>query len=306
MSSKRILRMVVLFPVLICLFFISGLLALGQRRGEKIEGPPPKLKVELQLYKRQYLVGEPIWVNCKVTNIGDKAGKFYFENVDALRIMDSKGTAYQCSTFIERVPFTIRPGQVVEKESDLLYYYGIPENKFKLYNYLPSEKYSIYYELSHCVGSETYKINAKSPIDTFQVAEPGGDELKALNLLRESNNLLIEKKTEQAIQKLDQVSKNFPTSNYLPLALFRKIVIYRIYYEDFDKAEALSYDLIKRFPGSREAIRSVEEISAVHQIKKDKKGLVNAMNELIKKYPNTEISSEAEKQLKQVKDKDFK
>jgi len=305
MFGKKLLRMLVLFPVFISLFFISVLLASGQRRGEKIEGPPPILKVELQLNEKQYLVGEPIWVNCKVTNKGDKPGKFYFENVDALRITDSKGVAYQCSIAIERVPFTIRPGQVVEKESDLLYYYGIPENKFKLYNYLPSEKYSIYYELSHCVGSETYKIYAKSPIDTFQVVEPGGDELKALNLLRESNNLLMEKKTEQAIHKLDQLSKIFLTSNYLPLALFRKIIIYRIYFEDFDKAEALSYDLIKRLPTSREAIRAVEVISAIYQNKKDKKGFWNAMNDLIKKYPDTDISREAEKQLEQVKDKDF-
>ena len=194
MFGKKVLRILALFTVFLSFFFILILLASGQRRGEKVEGEPPQLRVEIELNKREFLVGEPIWANCRVTNIGDKAGKFYFENVDALKITDSKGVAYQCSIAIERVPFTIKPGQVVEKESDLLYYYGIPENKFKLYNYLPSEKYSIYYELSHFVGSETYKIYAKSPIDTFQVVEATGDEIKALNLLRESNNLLIEKK----------------------------------------------------------------------------------------------------------------
>jgi len=292
--------------VVLVVYFLLSSLGMGHGRGEKIEGKPPILKAELQLYKRQFLVGEPIWVNCKVTNIGDKAGKFYFDNVDALIIKDLKGTAYQCSIAIERVPFTIKPGQVVEKESDLLYYYGIPENKFKPYNYLPPEKYSIYYELNHSVGLDTSNVYAKSEIDTFQVLAAEGNELKALNLLQESNNLLIEKKTEQAIMNLDQLIKNYPTSSYLSLALFRKIIIYRIYFEDFDKAEALSYDLVKRFPHSREAIRAVEEVSAIYQIKKDKNGFQNAMTNLIRKYPDSDISKEAEKQMQQVKDKDFK
>jgi hypothetical protein len=99
--------------------------------------------------------------------------------------------------------------------------------------------------------------------------------------------------------------KNFPTSRYLALSLLRKTSIYRIYLEDINKAKEFCYDLIKKYPATREAIRAVEVISAIYQTKKDKKGFVNAMNDLIKKYPDSDISREAEKQVEQVKDKDF-
>lgn len=306
MFNKRILRIPILFSVLISFLFISVLLASGQRRGEKTEGKPPILKAEIQLYKKQYLISEPIWVNCRVTNIGDKAGKFYFENVDALIITDSKGITYQCSTAIERVPITIKPGQVLEKESDILWSYGIPENKFKGHRYLPLGKYNICYELNHSVGSEAYKIYTKSQVDSFQVLEAQGDELKALNLLRESHNSFINKNTEMAINELNQLIKDFPKSIYVPVCLLEEVSLYRIDLEDFNTAESLCYDLIRNYPISREAVRAVEEVSAIYQIKKEKNGFLNSMNDLIRKYPDSDISKEAEKQIRQVNDKDFK
>jgi hypothetical protein len=65
------------------------------------------------------------------------------------------------------------------------------------------------------------------------------------------------------------------------------------------------YDLIKRFPDSREAVQAVGSIVLTYLYKKDKQGFINAMNDLIKKYPNTDIAKEAQNHLRYMKDKDF-
>lgn len=293
MLKKKIFRLSAIVALLLCSTVLISL-AMGQRRGEKIEGNPPQLKIELQLFKTQYLLREPIWARCKVTNVGREPGKFYFDNLDALVIMDSKGKVYPCSIAIERVPITIKPGQTLEKEGNLLGYYGLPENKFRIQRYLPPEKYVGYYELDQAIGSEKYKVYAKSQIDTFEVLEPIGDELKAMNLLKESHDLRIQKKDKESLEKLKELVQKYPKSRYYLSALLMTA----------GSLEAW-YDLIKRFPDSREAVQAVGSIVLTYLYKKDKQGYIDAMNNLIKKYPNTDIAKEAEKQLKYMKDKDF-
>jgi hypothetical protein len=293
MLKKKILGFCVVIAILFCFAALVSL-AMGQRRGEKIEGNPPKLKIEVQLFEQQYLLREPIWTRCKVTNTGTEPGKFYFENLDALVIKDSKGEVYPCSIAIERVPITIKPGQTLEKEGNLLGYYGVPEDKFRIQRYLPPEKYIIYYELNQAVGSKKYRVYAKSQIDTFEIVEPKGDEAQAMNLLKESFNLLIQKNHKESQEKLKELIQRFPKSEYYLTALLMTA----------GSLEAW-HDLIKRFPDSREAVQAVGSIALTYEYKKDKQGFINAMNDLIKKYPNTDIAAEAQNHLTYMNDKDF-
>jgi len=294
MLEKKIFRIIVLVAILMfCIFFIS--LAMGQRGREKIEGNPPQLRIELQLFKTQYLQCEPIWAKCRVTNIGTEPGKFYFENLDALIIKDSTGMVYPCNTAIDRVPITIKPGQTLEKEDNLLGYYGVPENKFKIHRYLPSGQYIIYYELNQTVWSDKYKVYAKSQSDTFEVLEPNGDELKAMNILKESYDLQIQKKDKESLEKLKELIRKYPNSSYYVYALLRSSGSL----EDW-------YDLIQRFPESREAIQAIGSIALTYEYKKDKRGFIDTMNGLVKKYPNTDIAKEAENCLTQMSDRDFR
>jgi len=294
MLKKKIFR---LFAIVAILYFSTVFIsfAMGQRRGEKIKGNPPKLKIELQLLKTQYLLRESIWARCKVTNVGAEPGKFYFDNLDALVIMDSKGKVYPCSIAIERIPVTIKPGQTLEKEGNLLGYYGVPETKFRIQRYLPPEKYAVYYELNQTVGSEKYKVYARSQIDTFEVLEPKDDELKAMNLLKESYDLRIQKKDKESLEKLKELVQKYPKSRYCLYALLKTA----------GSLEAW-YDLIKRFPDSRVAVQAVGSIALTYLYKKDKQGYIDAMNNLIKKYPKTDIAKEAETHLRHMRDKDFK
>jgi hypothetical protein len=294
MLGKRTLTLFALLLFSISYLSVLVVSGLGQRRGEKIEGNPPKLKIELQLFKPQHLLREPIWARCKVTNVGTKPGKFYFDNLDALVIKDSKGEVYPCSIAIERVPITIKPGESLEKEGDLLGYYGVSENKFRLHRYLPPEKYIVYYELNQAVGSEKYKVYAKSQVDSFEVLLPMGDELSAMNLLKESYEFFMQRKWQESTNKMREIFQKYPKSRYAPFALLRTANTLQEFYK-----------LIEDYPTSMEAVRAVPGIADIFKRKKDKAGYIDAMNNLMKKSPNSDISKEAEKQLKQVKDKDF-
>jgi len=292
------------FLTLVFLFFCCVLtsLAIGQRRGEKIEGKPPKLEIGLELFKTKYLLREPIWARFKVTNVGSEAGKFYFDNVDALVIKDSKGEVYPCSVYIERFAITIKPEQTLEKQSNILQYYGTPENKFKIHRYLPPEKYSVYYELNHCVGSDSYRVKAKSKTHTFEISDPKGDELKAMNLLKESHDLFIEKKYNEAISALNKIIEHYPKSVYAPYALLEVSSIYNLALEDSAKALEIYRRLINDFPNSGEAIARLSSLIYYYKTKPDKPGLITYLNDLIKKHPDTEVAKEAQKELAKLKE----
>lgn len=301
--SKRILTLC--FLLLFFIFYLSVLVVsgLGQRRGGEIEGSPPELRLELELFKKQYLFREPIWARFKVTNIGDGAGKFYFSNIDALVITDSVGIVYPCSIAIERVAITISPGQTLEKMSNILLYYGIGEDKFRIHRYLPPGRYTIYYELNQFVGSDAYKVYAKSQIDTFQVLEPKGTELEAMSLLKKSYDLFIEKKYNECITKLDQIIQEYPQSNYAPYALFQKVSMYKIgAIPDLDKTISSYYQMLNSYPDSREAVQVLSYLVHYYKTKPDEPGLINYLNDLIKKHPGTAVAKEAQKELAKLEE----
>lgn len=254
------------------------------RRAEEI-GKPPKLEAKLVLYKNEYLLREPIWVKVQVKNVGDKSGKFYFVNIDGLVIKDTNGKIYPCNVAIERNPITINPVQTLEKEFDILTWYGVKEDSFWVRYYLPPEKYVVFYQVENDVQSESY---------SFSIMEPKGDELKAMNLLKESHDLRIQKKHKQSLEKFKELVQKYPKSRYYLYALLQTA----------GSLEAW-HDLIKRFPDSREAVQAVGSIALTYEYKKDKQGFINAMKGLTKNYPNTGVATEAENRLKQMKDKDF-
>lgn len=301
--SKKTLT---LFSLFLFFSFYSSLLVvsgLGQRRGGEIQGNPPELRIELELFKKQYLLREPIWARFKVTNIGDEAGKFYFSNVDALVIADSAGVVYPCSIAIERVAITISPGQTLEKASNLLLYYGIGEDKFRIHRYLPPGRYTIYYELNQWVGSDAYKVYAKSQIDTFHVLQPKGTELKAMSLLKKSYDLSIEKKYNECLKKLNQIIEEHPQSNYAPYALFQKVSMYKIgAIPDLDKTIGSYYQMLNTYPNSREAVQVLSYLLHYYKTKPDIPGLINYLNGLLKRHPNTRVAEEAQKELAKIKE----
>jgi hypothetical protein len=295
----------VIGAVIVFLFWCISLVsfAMGQRRSENIENNPPQLRIELQLFKTKYLLREPIWVRCTVTNVGKESGKFYFENLDALTIKDSKGVAYPCSMAIDRVPVTIKSGESLEKEGNLFdYYYGVPEDKFRVFRYLPPEQYKVYYELNQTVGSDKYKVYAKSQSDTFEVMLPKGSEVKVMNLLQEARDLFVEKKYAESISKLNTLVEDYPKSAYAPCALHEKVAIYRIgAIKDLDMTIESYNQMVNSYPNSREAVEVLSSLVHYYETKPDPQGLVSCLSDLIKKYPDTAVAKAAQNQLAKVK-----
>jgi len=74
--NNKIRNLLFLITFLILSIFVITTLAIGQR-GRDL-GKPAQLRAELELYKKEYLLREPIIVNMKVTNIGKEEGWLYF------------------------------------------------------------------------------------------------------------------------------------------------------------------------------------------------------------------------------------
>lgn len=266
-------------------FFSSCAHAQRVRNIEEIQ-KPPELEAELILYKNEYLLREPIWIKVQATNVGKETGKFHFVTFDGLVIKDSKGTRYEANITWEYSPISIKPNETRERELEVsLAGYGLPEDSFHVRWYLPPERYSVFYRLREDVESE---------VCSFVISTPTGDELKAMNSLKESYDLFIQRKWEESTSKMRGIFQKYPKSKYAPFALLRTA----------DSSQEL-YKLIEDYPNSRESVRAVSGIADIFKRGKDKVGFIGAMNGLTKRFSNTDIAKEAEQQLKQVKDKDF-
>jgi hypothetical protein len=286
MLGRRLCWGFVLMSVaLVELILVSGRAQAQGRSGGGNIGTPPQLEAQLIMYNDEYLVREPIPVKIQVSNVGEEAGQFYFVTFDGLVIEDAEGKEYPSNILLQYSPITIKSGDTLEQEFDILSAYGLPEDSFHVRWYLPPERYTVYYSL---------RKDAKSEACTFVVSLPEGDELKAMNLLKESHDLRIQRKDEESLDKLKELVGKYPKSRYYLCALLKSA----------GNLEAW-HDLIERFPNSREAVRAVGSIALTYLYRKDKQGYVGAMNDLIKQHPDSDIASEAEKHLKQMRDKDF-
>lgn len=253
-----------------------------------------KLKSNIKLYKKSYLLREPIRIRISVSNEAEQKKKVNFATGDALVIIDSKGTPYPSNIHISRIGLTeINPGDTIEEEINLSsYLYGVPHSKWKVFWYLPPEKYTISYKLQqHDISGEGLTI--ESPVDTFEILEPQGEDVKALELLLQSYNLLLEKKDKESIQKLNELLEKYPESGYVPYVMLMSA----------NTVEKLN-EVIRKFPKSGEAIAAVKSIAIHFSKKEDKSGYVKAMNDLINKYPETDIANAAYR-LKTTSDRHF-
>jgi len=285
MFGKKFLSFL-LFLTLLCVCLYTFIAIARGQRGKDLGNPATELEVQLILYKSEYLLREPIWVKITVTNVGKEKGWLYFTAVEDFRIKDSKNKEYPSNVSTSGSPGTIKPGETWEDETNLLFWYGLPEDKYRVYWYLPPEKYTIYFQLSNGIRSASYE---------FEVLEPKGDELRAMTLLKESYDLLIERKWDKSTNKMREIYQKYPNSRYAPFSLLRTASTL----EDF-------YKLIQEYPNSREAPRVINAITDIFKREKDKAGCIDSLNSLMKRFPNTDISKGAEKQLKILKEEDFK
>lgn len=264
--------------------------ALGQRGGDL--GKPAELKAELKMYKTGYLLREPIWVNIEVTNIGDEDGWFYFNSRTGLVIEDSKGQRYPCRTSGSQFPATIRAGETLEDKFDLLVDYGASDNEFKLFSYLPPERYTVFYSVRKGVRTKT---------DTFSVSAPTDEELMAMDLVKKSYDLFLQRKWNESISILDSVVADYPNSVYAPHSLLQMAKIYAIALENDPETITTYRKLLDTYPNSWDAVgAALPSLVHFYNTKPDEPGLVKYLTDLIKKHPETAVAKEAQKELAKI------
>lgn len=257
------------------------------------------IKREIQLSKTSFLVREPIWILISYTNVSQEPQKTRGVDVDNLVVIDSFGNRYQTPVCSYNLGFlTLAPNETSSYEFNILQYYGIEESKFKIRFYLPAEHYTVY----------DVQGKYKSNILEFDVINPEGDELKAMRLLKEGYDLHIEKKGEEAVKKFREIVEGYPHSFYAPMALDTEITTYRYSLDDNDTALERCYELIEKYPTSGSASKHVAGVALYYIYKNPVTGktdALEAMHDLIRKYPETSISRAAKKMLQEMEEKDF-
>lgn len=290
MFNKKVQRYLVISTILVLTFSVLTASAKVEKKSDI--GKPAELKAELMLFKKAYLIREPIYVKMSVTNVGKEEVWFYFVTKGGLKIKDSKGREYTCIVSSSHSSGIIKPGQTMEEETNLLLWFGIPENKFKIRFYLPPERYTIQYQPWKGVNSEVYE---------FRISEPEGKEIEAMNLLKEAYKLFVEKKYDLTINRLKSLVDKHPNSVYRPWALFETATTYKLAIEDWDKTLEIYRKLIDNHPNSREAVEVLSYLVYYYETGGDTNELSQYLNQIKVKYSNTAVSDAAEKQLRKVK-----
>jgi hypothetical protein len=287
----KLVLLVTLSLVLVC--------TVASRRGDPYrdlsQEPPLRLELGLKLYKKTFLFREPVWVKVSVTNVGEHSGMFTFETGEALVITDSVGITYSPNVHFGRGMSEIEAGETWQHHLSLSTFgYGSPHSeKVKGYWYLPVGRYTIRYQLNQS-GVSGGRLDVESSTDTFWVLEARNEDAEALKLLIESYDLHIQKKYDEAIQRLQGLVEKYPNSPYVPWAM-REVAVTPDAYRE----------IIRKYPYSGEAVQAVVDIAGYFMNKKDKQGYVDAMNSLISEYPNTEIARAAERRLANIQDRFF-
>jgi hypothetical protein len=254
-----------------------------------------ELELNLKLYKNKYLVREPVWIEISVTNVGKNKGEFCFASWEGIKIRDSKGKDYSSPAHIDRGVIDIEPGETLKKHFNVFAFgFGVSHaDRNRGPFYLLPEKYTVSYHLDQKDQTDG-SPEAEEVMDTFEVVEPKGEEAEALNLLLNSYDLKIQKKYRESTEKLQELLERYPNSVYAPWVMLKSA----------DTPEA-RYELIKRFPHSREAVATVKEIVLLFVNKKDRRGFTQAMNRLVHEFPDTDIAKEAQSWLDNIDDRFF-
>lgn len=275
------------------------------------------LQTQIWVDKREYLLAEPILVKYRVKNIGDKVVMVNLQETGRyLDMKDEQGESYpkkrSYSTPVSLsyslyFPDSLTPGDEVEGCINLQDIYGA----------ISAGEYTCL--LRNPEGRVTNALmlpNATSNTIGIWVKNPTGEEKKALDVFSEAKRLGpvadIEdtsglKGAELSFAKYQELVKTFPNSVYAPMSLKAAIGLY-LDSQDLNQRRRiipLCIKLIEDYPDCHLFAEAFADIAHTYEMLKDRERAIKTMQELIEKHPNTKISEEAERRLKQIKGWDF-
>jgi hypothetical protein len=179
-------------------------------------------KMEINLSKEVYLEGEPIWLDCWLTNISEDTLRTWGLCLQCfwcpkLLLVDNKGDTLPYTGLhrdVIHLPGTI-PGFILRPQ----------ENDYDCYDLVESfhQKSSLFSFYQTILDPGEYRVKAKckaaqSKELTFEVKPPAGEEAKAYQLLKDALNSVISRNDSLERQSLNQLLTRYPNSVYAPKA----------------------------------------------------------------------------------------
>lgn len=253
--------------------------------------------IDLKIWfgKKEYLVGEPIILHGSLKNNRDTTIHFWADDLSNLSLKEKGGKVYPKKMTVRAwtpgPTDSLKPGQTYEFDGDILFTYT-------LYEGLPVGTYSCFMALPRYLGRGIQSKTVK-----FVVREPIGFERDAQRLYTEAQKLSgSHGKSDEAFAGYQQLIEKYPSSVYLPAALYGAAVCY--HYSDSREKRYESIGMYKKliegYPDFISLKSYYGSIDNIYENMKDKEGAIKTMNELIDKYPNTKISAEAKKRLAKI------
>jgi hypothetical protein len=296
MKEKRRKVIMVTIPIVLGVLLIVGFSEAGE-----------KLQIRIWTDKSEFFLHEPISVHYEVKNISDSTVHVSFGMIqEDFVIRDAQGRGYSThlrGTFMGGDP--LRPGESHHATLNIC-------GQYKVVNV---SEYTCY--LYTCPSAVLHFPWTKSNTIKFKVIEPKGEEKKALDLYLEAEKLSWARseaggpdltKKELGFLKYIELVDKYPKSVYAPLALSSAWGTYRYSQnlEDRKKNIPVYKRLIENYPNSLYVASAFCGLVETYEKFKDKSGAIQAMKELIKKYPNTNISERAEYWLEKIEKWEFK
>lgn len=222
---------------------LTGLdLALGQA--------PSPLRLEISADKKQFLLGEPVWIDVALKNVSqdtvripDRVIRPDFGNLDFFVTSESETLRYigGHATYVSE-PINLAPGEEVISQHDILDFYGKPiEGTIALERLFHPGMYSVHARAWRSVVSNTLDV---------EVVEPSGDDAEIYRVLHEAALLSGQRRFREAAERLYPLLPSASQSAYRD-----KLYIELMWavYTDRPRRKSLAAQVLREYPNSRYA-----------------------------------------------------
>jgi len=263
------------------------------------------VKLEINLEKTEYLVGEPIWLDLKATNITDREIRFLpleLYNADWFGVtivnsnrdtLDYLGDKASYGTYLHGIPFA--QGEVYFNFVNLV----SPECQFgKLKDIDRSNPAPI------ALKEDTYSIQAvylgnSSNRLEFRTINPIGDEKEAYELLKLGYKYMPIRTVDRSIENFKALIERFPNSVYAPTACYHLSKIFRVMKQDSASAENYAKLLVSRYPNSGYVSNAMCDLPEYMK----EQELIEWLREAESKFPNTRAALKAKEIMQSLSKK---
>lgn len=253
--------------------------------------------------KDHYFTYEPIWVNYRIVNRGETGpsigqGRYYW----IFNITDSKGVKYRPIIHNSNVSQQMKPGQVHCNEIDISGSYSHPDSIMKCkifaYDFMPGQ-----YKIQGYWRQNGYDTLFSNSIKVT-VAEPEGDEKKAMKLFKKGYYLFHCGKRELQEEVLLELVHKYQKSYYTVHALYLISLIHNrdTDIKGMDKMLFSMKKIIEEYPNSQKFYRHValSEIKDYYRKKGDIHGAKEYMLKLQQIVKDREIKDRIEKTIQEI------